>query len=94
MSYGILLSILKIGVVCFFLNIPFGMLRSRVKSYGLLWFFCIHAPIPIAVIMRKAASLEWGYVVIFLLFSIAGQIAGKKIALHYFPPKSKTTTSK
>lgn len=87
MSYEILLSVLKIGVACFFINVPFGMIRSRVISYGFLWFACIHAPIPVSVVMRRAAGLSWWYVAILMLFGIAGQMVGKKAALKYFPPK-------
>lgn len=89
MSSEILLDILKISVICFFINIPFGVFRSKVKSYGVLWFLCIHAPIPVAVIMRKAAGLGWKYVIIFILFSIVGQIVGKKAALYYLSRNSK-----
>lgn len=88
------LKIILICIVCFVINLPFGMFRSRVQSYSILWFLSIHAPIPIAVIVRKSANLSWYYIFIFIVFSIAGQIIGKKFALKYFPPKWYLTNFK
>ncbi len=87
MNNETILSIILICFLCFIINLPFGMFRSRVKSYSILWFLSIHAPIPIAVIIRKSANLTWHYIFIFLIFSVLGQIIGKKVALKYFPPK-------
>lgn len=88
-NYEIILSIFKIGTVCFFINIPFGMLRSRIRPYSLLWFICIHAPIPVSAVMRRAAGFNFWYAAIFILFGVAGQIVGKKAALKYFPVRDK-----
>lgn len=87
MSYETIFTIFKIGIICFFLNLPFGMIRSRFTSYSLMWFLSIHAPIPVAAILRRAAGFSFWYIFIFMAFGIAGQIIGKKIALRYFPPK-------
>lgn len=87
MGYETVFTIFKIGVVCFFLNVPFGMIRSRFSSYTVAWFLCIHAPIPVAAILRRAAGFSFWFVFIFMIFGIAGQIIGKKIALKYFPQK-------
>ena len=86
-TYELIFSILKIGIICFSLNLPFGMIRSRFTSYSVMWFISIHAPIPVAAILRRAAGFSFWYVFIFMAFGIAGQILGKKIALKYFPPK-------
>ncbi len=87
MSYETIFTIFKIGTICFSLNLPFGMIRSRFTSYSVMWFISIHAPIPVAAILRRAAGFSFWYVFIFMAFGIAGQILGKKIALKYFPPK-------
>lgn len=87
MDIETILKILLICIGCFIINFPFGMFRSRVKSYSVLWFISIHSPIPIAVIMRKSADLNWTFIFIFIIFSVLGQIVGKKTALKYFPPK-------
>lgn len=86
-TYELIFSILKIGIICFFLNLPFGMLRSRFTSYSVMWFISIHAPIPVAAILRRSAGFSFWYIFIFMAFGIAGQILGKKIAMKYFPPK-------
>ena len=85
MSYETIFTIFIIGIICFFINVPFGMVRSRFTSYSIMWFLSIHAPIPVAAILRRSAGFSFWYVFIFMIF--AGQIIGKKIALKYFPPK-------
>ncbi|MDE7169409.1 MAG: hypothetical protein K2N67_04355 [Mucispirillum sp.] len=87
MSYELIFTILKIGFICFLLNVPFGMVRSRFNSYSVMWFLCIHAPIPVSAVMRRTAGLSFWYLFIFMAFGIAGQITGKKIAMKYFPPR-------
>ncbi len=87
MSYEIIFLIFKIGIVCLLINIPFGMVRSRFTSYSIMWFLCIHAPIPVAAILRRSAGFSFWYIFIFMIFGIAGQIIGKKIAKKYFPIK-------
>ncbi len=86
-TYELIFSISKIGIICFVLNIPFGMIRSRFQSYSLMWFLSIHAPIPVAAVLRRTAGFSFWYLFIFMAFGVAGQILGKKIALKYFPPE-------
>ncbi len=86
-TYELIFLIFKIGIICFILNVPFGMLRSRFTSYSIMWFLSIHAPIPVAAILRRSAGFSFWYIFIFMAFGIAGQIIGKKIAMKYFPPK-------
>ena len=62
MSYETLFTIFKIGIICFFLNLPFGMIRSRFTSYSVMWFLSIHAPIPVAAILRRAAGFSFWYI--------------------------------
>lgn len=87
MDYQLLFTVLKIGFISFLVNLPFGMLRSRFKYYSVPWFLSIHAPIPVAAILRRSAGLPWWYLFIFMIFGIAGQVLGKKIAMRFFPPK-------
>lgn len=85
MDQELLLKLIKICLICVLVNIPFGMLRSRMRSFTVLWFICIHAPIPVAAIMRRAEHLTFWYAFLFLIFSILGQIIGKKFMLKFFP---------
>ncbi len=86
-TYELIFLILKIGIISFLVNIPFGMIRSRFQSYSVMWFFSIHAPIPVAAVLRRSAGLSFWYLFIFMAFGIAGQVLGKKVALKYFPPE-------
>ena len=87
MNYELFLMLTKMCFVCFVVNIPFGMLRSRMRSFTVLWFICIHAPIPISAIMRREAGLSFWYIFLFMIFSILGQIIGKKFMLKFFSYK-------
>lgn len=83
MTYTLFFDILKVSLLCFFLNIPFGIIRVRFKKFSVGWFLCIHTPIPVVAIVRRALGFTWYYIPIFLVFSVLGQIVGKKIAEHY-----------
>ncbi len=74
-------KIALIAVVAFLLNLPFGILRTRYPKLSVGWFLCIHAPIPIVVAIRLSTHTPFKYVPIFLATSIAGQVAGGRIAL-------------
>ena len=65
--------------LCFLISIPFGMLRMRFKKFSIPWFLAIHAPIPVSVVMRKIYDLPFQYALLFLLFSVAGQVIGSTI---------------
>lgn len=65
--------------LCFLISIPFGMLRMRFKKFSIPWFLTIHAPIPVSIIMRKIYELPFQYALLFLVFSVAGQVIGSTI---------------
>ena len=61
------------------LNLPFGWLRTYTKKFSILWAACIHAPIPLVAIIRVYTGIDWIYIPIFLIFSIAGQLVGGRL---------------
>ncbi len=79
MNEQLFFIVLMIAGLCLFVSIPFGMLRMRFKKFSIPWFLMIHAPIPVSIIMRKIYELPFQYALIFLLFSVAGQVIGSTI---------------
>ena len=56
-TYELIFSILKIGIICFSLNLPFGMIRSRFTSY---WYVFIFMAFGIAgQILGKKIALKY-----------------------------------
>lgn len=74
-----LVLILIISVTALFVNIPFGVLRSKYKKLSIPWFLCIHAPIPVVASIRILTKVPMYYIPLFLLVSIVGQIVGGRI---------------
>ncbi len=79
MNEQLFFIILIIAGLCFLISVPFGMLRMRFKKFSIPWFLAIHAPIPVSIIMRRIYELPFKYALIFLVFSIAGQVLGSTI---------------
>ena len=79
MNEQLFFIVLMIAGLCLFVSIPFGMLRMRFKKFSIPWFLMIHAPIPVSIIMRKIYELPFQYALIFLLFSVTGQVIGSTI---------------
>ncbi len=76
-------DLILILISCIMINIPFGMLRAKTKKFSIQWILCIHAPIPISAVFRRVAGYGWGYLPLFLLFSIIGQAIGQFVMSKY-----------
>lgn len=72
-------GVFAICILAFILNLPFGWLRTYTKKFSLSWIACIHAPIPIVALIRIYTGINWIYIPLFLIFSVAGQIGGAMI---------------
>lgn len=69
-------SVVGLIILAFVVSVPCGYLRQNYKKYSFMWFFLIHLPIPLIVLMRVKAGLGWQYVPLTLGGSVAGQIIG------------------
>ncbi|NVN92365.1 MAG: hypothetical protein HXX11_17445 [Desulfuromonadales bacterium] len=69
---------LRVGLVllAFIVSVPCGYIRQNYKKYSFMWFLLIHIPIPLIVLMRIEAGLDWHMIPLTLGGSIVGQIAG------------------
>lgn len=72
-------GVFAICILALVLNLPFGWLRTYTRKFSLGWMLCVHAPIPIVAFIRIYTKTSWHYIPFFLLFSVAGQIAGARI---------------
>lgn len=70
---------IALAVFAFLINLPFGKLRSKVKKYSWRWFAYIHLPIPFIALPRILLGISYYFIPLFLIASVAGQIAGARI---------------
>jgi hypothetical protein len=71
-----LLSIVGLVFLAFVISIPCGYLRENYAKYSFMWFLLIHFPIPLIVLLRIKAGLNWHVIPLTLAGSVAGQIVG------------------
>jgi hypothetical protein len=69
------------AIVVFFINIPFGYWRSRVRKFSAQWILAIHMPVPFVIACRLLLGLGWHLSTIPILVAAfcAGQFAGGKL---------------
>ncbi len=67
-----------VGLVGFTLiiSVPCGYIRQNLPKYSFMWWVLIHLPIPIIVLLRIKAGLNWHFIPLTLGSSVAGQIIG------------------
>lgn len=70
-----------VSLVVFFVNIPFGILRSREKKFSFKWFLYIHLPIPLVVLARIYSDIGFAFYTYPVLIGafFLGQFVGRKI---------------
>ena len=50
-------SLLAVAVLL--VNIPFGYWREGVRKFSPAWFVAVHAAVPIIILIRYVAAIEW-----------------------------------
>ena len=50
-------SLLAVAVL--FINIPFVYWREGVRKFSPAWFVAVHAAVPIIILIRYVADIEW-----------------------------------
>jgi hypothetical protein len=65
----------------FFINIPFGYWRARVRRFSTQWILAIHIPVPFVVACRFLLHLGWhiGTFPVLIGAFFAGQFTGAKL---------------
>jgi hypothetical protein len=69
------------ATLVFFINVPFGYWRSRVRKFSMQWVLAIHIPVPFAIACRLILGLGWHLVTFPVLIAafFFGQVAGGKL---------------
>lgn len=86
-----LLLVAVVGIV-FFLNLPFGLWRSRTAKFSLAWFLAIHLPIPFVFLIRTAAGFSFAVIPLLLLAAVAGQLVGGKLVPLPLTARAESST--
>lgn len=79
------MMLLSITVFTLVLNLPFGYLRSRSKKFSIQWLLYIHLPVPIVLILRSLAGLDYKAIPVILAGAVAGQFLGGLLNTHRIP---------
>ncbi|MBN2596703.1 hypothetical protein [Labilibaculum sp.] len=83
------IHLLLAALSTFGLNIPFGFIRQGYKKFSIMWFVCIHAPIPFVILFRHLFGLGfqlYTYPIMVSAFFL-GQFTGKKIRIRFSAKK-------
>lgn len=78
------LNLLLAALSTFLLNLPFGYIRQGYKKFSVMWFVCIHVPIPFVIFFRHLFGLGfelYTYPIMVSAFFL-GQFVGKKIRIQ------------
>jgi hypothetical protein len=76
---------LDAGIV-FFLNLPFGFWRARVRTFSWQWILAVHLPVPLIIALRIYSGLGWRFITFpvligaFFLGQFAGGIASRLLS--------------
>jgi F0F1-type ATP synthase membrane subunit a len=73
--------ILLLAVAVIGINVPFGYWRSGARKFSKAWFFHVHGSIPLAILCRMLAGIQWTIAVGALLIGsyIVGQTLGTRL---------------
>ena len=73
------ISIVGLVVLALIISIPCGYVRQNIPKYSIMWWVLIHLPIPLIVLLRIKAGLNWHFIPLTLGSSVAGQVIGGAI---------------
>jgi hypothetical protein len=73
------MNILIISLTAFSINIPLGFWRRKYKKFSFMWFFLIHASIPLIIPLRLWLSTPNVFIPLFIGLAVLGQLAGATV---------------
>ncbi len=80
---------LTLPLIAFLVNLPLGYIRESSPKFSLLWFFWIHASIPLIIYLRLILGTSKLFIPISILFAIIGQIIGSHLKLKRMSQKEE-----
>lgn len=84
----------EFAAVVLLLNLPFGYWRANVGKMSAQWFFAIHVPVGLMIVMRVVSGIgwQWATLPLFVLAFFAGQLLGT--SLHrWYSKRARTPVS-
>ncbi len=74
-------QVLLAALGTFVVNLPFGWMRESTRKFSVGWFLAVHAPVPMVMLIRRAAgvSLGWRTLPALLLSYFLGQAVGARV---------------
>jgi hypothetical protein len=72
------MNILILSVAALLINIPLGIWRRKYKKFSFMWFFLIHASLPLIIPLRLWLQTPHIYVPLFIALAVLGQLIGAK----------------
>jgi ABC-type glycerol-3-phosphate transport system permease component len=70
------ISIIWLVFLSLIISIPCGYARQNFAKRSIMWWILIHLPIPVIVLLRIKAGLNWHFIPLTLGGSVVGQIIG------------------
>jgi hypothetical protein len=67
------MNILIISLTALLINIPLGIWRRKYKKFSFMWFFLIHASIPLIIPLRLWLDTPNIFIPLFIGMAVAGQ---------------------
>jgi hypothetical protein len=72
------MNILIISSTALLINIPLGMWCRKYKKFSFMWFFLIHASIPLIIPLRIWLDTPNIFIPLFIALAVAGQFIGSR----------------
>jgi hypothetical protein len=88
-------ALIIVSLLTLLINIPFGYWRANVKKFSLQWYFAIHLPVPVIVLMRIFGGIgfHWSTYVALVAAYFLGQFLGGRVFTWRSQNKKKPLTS-
>jgi hypothetical protein len=77
------MSLWKVALLVFLINLPFGYWRASMKKFSTQWFLAVHLPVPLVIALRIFSGLGWKLISFPVLVGafFLGQFVGGKVRL-------------
>jgi hypothetical protein len=72
------MNILIISLTALLLNIPLGMWCRKYKKFSFMWFFLIHASIPLIIPLRICLDTPLAFIPLYIGMAVLGQFIGSR----------------
>ncbi len=78
-----------LSILSFFVNVPLGYIRENYPSFSFMWFFWIHASIPLIIYLRVTLGISALFIPVSIVCAVAGQVIGSHWRRRRMPQEEK-----